>query len=65
MSSSSAVERLRAEGILAHDAVLSPQDEAALNSLTPDEVEAIISIRNKLGTDFISRHAVPRADFIF
>jgi hypothetical protein len=45
--------------------VLTPADQAALESLTPGEVDSIISIRNKLGTGFMDRRAAPRPDFIF
>jgi hypothetical protein len=59
------IDRLKSEGILSPYAVLTPDDQAALESLTHGEVDAIISIRNKLGTGFMDRHATPRADFIF
>jgi hypothetical protein len=57
------VDRLRAEGILPADVVLSAEDEYALDSLTPAEVDAIVSIRNKLGPGFMARNFYPR--FIF
>ena len=59
------IYRLKAAGILNPDAVLTPDDQTILESLSKGEVDAIISIRNKLGTGFMDRHAKPRADFIF
>jgi len=59
------IDRLKSEGILSPYAELTPEDQASLERLTHGEVDAIISIRNKLGTGFMDRHAKPRADFIF
>ena len=65
MSVNDNIGRLKAEGILSPDAELSPEDQQTLESLTPAEVDSIISIKNKLGTGFMNRNAKPRADFIF
>ena len=57
------IDTLTAAGILAPGAVLSPADVTAINSLTPQEVAAIISIFNKLGPTFMQHNLFPR--FIF
>jgi hypothetical protein len=59
------IDRLRSAGIITPDAVLTPDEENALYSLTSTEVDAIISARNKLGTAFVNKHISPRPDFIF
>jgi hypothetical protein len=59
------IDRLKDAGILSADAVLSPEDQATLESLTTAEVDSIIAIKDKLGSGFMNRHAKPRADFIF
>jgi hypothetical protein len=59
------IDRLRSAGIISPDAVLTADDENRLYSLTSAEVDAIISARSKLGTEFLNKHIAPRPDFIF
>jgi len=64
MEANDNIERLRGAGILT-TATLTADEETRLHSLTSAEVDAIISARDKLGTEFLNRHAAPRPDFIF
>ena len=59
------IDRLRSAGIVTPDAVLTPEEENLLYSLTTAEVDALISVKNKLGAAFLGKHVAPRPDFIF
>jgi hypothetical protein len=42
-------EKFEAAGAIDPDAELTPEEDDAVESLTPQEVDALISARNKLG----------------
>ncbi len=50
------VDRLKKEGIIAHDADLSEHDHKVINSLTDDEVSALVSIKKKITPEFEKKH---------
>jgi hypothetical protein len=57
-------DRLVEKGIVLNPGTFSEGEKAKVNSLTSDEVEALISIRAKLGDDFIQQKATGRAPSI-
>ena len=65
MAAGDNVSRLITAGILDPNAELTPDDMAALESLTDAEVTTIISVKSKLGAEFFERNVKPRASFIF
>jgi hypothetical protein len=50
-------ERLAQKGIILNRDSFSEDDKQKINTLTPAEVEALISIRAKLGDQFIQQKA--------
>jgi hypothetical protein len=50
-------DRLVSNGIILTPGSFSEDDKTRINSLTPDEVEALISIRAKLGDELIRQKA--------
>lgn len=50
------VQRLMQAGLIQANAALSPADQQLINSLTDDEVSALISVKGKLGDDFVQRN---------
>lgn len=51
------VDQLTAAGLISGGAAaLTPEDREIINSLTPDEVSALISVKNKLTPGFIQRN---------
>jgi hypothetical protein len=50
-------DRLVSNGIILKPESLSEDDKQRIESLTPDEVEALISIRAKLGDTFLQQKA--------
>lgn len=58
MGNESNMARLTAAGIIpeGYDK-LSDAEEATINSLSAEEVEAIISAASKVGHDFVKKHA--------
>jgi len=46
------IDQLTAAGIIAPGAQLSPEHQDVVNSLTPDEVSALISVKSKLTPSF-------------
>jgi hypothetical protein len=65
MANQSIIDLLIQNGFLRPDAVLSLEDERALGRLTPEDVAALVRIKDLLGQDFWDRHATPRVDLIF
>jgi hypothetical protein len=51
------IERLMQAGIISGGAALSQSDQDVINSLTDDEVSALISIKNKLTPEFAQKLA--------
>jgi hypothetical protein len=47
--------RLEQAGIIKKGHVFSPEDTATLDRLTPQEVETLIQVGQKLGQDFLDR----------
>ena len=41
-------ERLVDAGVLKQDAVLTPEQEQAIEALTPEEIDVLLSVKNKL-----------------
>lgn len=50
------LSQLMDAGIIAAGASLTQEDQDLINSLTPDEVNALISIKSKLTPGFIQRN---------
>jgi hypothetical protein len=50
------IGKLMDAGIISAGAALSQEDQNVINSLTPDEVSALISIKAKLTPGFIQRN---------
>jgi hypothetical protein len=50
------VEKLQAANILPTPSKLSSSDEDLINDLDSSEVDALISVKNTLGDDFITRN---------
>ena len=50
------IDKLMNAGIISAGAALTQEDQDLINSLTPDEVSALISIKGKLNADFVNRH---------
>ena len=51
------VEKLQQAGVIATPHAIEPQDVTAINSLSESEVDALISVKNKLGDDFFKKTA--------
>jgi len=51
------IERLMQAGIIPGGMALSDADQSVINSLTDDEVSALISIRGKLTPEFVQKLA--------
>jgi hypothetical protein len=51
------LERLKQAGLVPDDYEFDQNEEAAIESLTNEEVNALISSKQKLGEDFINTHA--------
>jgi hypothetical protein len=50
------LERLKQAGLVSDDCEFNDDEESAIEALTHDEVNALISSKDKLGEDFINRH---------
>jgi hypothetical protein len=53
-------QRLSQAGLILSSAALSASDTQLINSLTPDEVSALISVKGKLGEEFLQQHLASR-----
>ncbi len=53
-------QRLSQAGLILPNAALSASDTQLINSLTSDEVSALISVKGKLGEDFLQQHLASR-----
>jgi hypothetical protein len=49
------VDRLQQAGLIEVQHPLTPDEIASINQLSPAEVDALISVRAKLGDDFFKR----------
>ena len=58
MGSPSRIQRLVDAGLIRTGHQFSDQDRQLLESLSEDEVEALISVKTKLGEDFFNRNTV-------
>lgn len=68
MESPSKIQRLVDAGLLRAGHQFSDQDQQLLESLSEDEVEALISVKMKLGEDFFNRNtdlAYPPVGIVF
>jgi hypothetical protein len=50
------LERLKEANLVPDDCEFDEDEEAAIESLTHDEVNALISTKQKLGDDFINKN---------
>lgn len=50
------VSQLMEAGVISAGSALSQEDQDLINSLTPDEVAALISIKSKLTPGFVQRN---------
>lgn len=50
------LERLKQAGLVPNDYEFDSDEQAAIESLSTQEVESLISSKNKLGEDFINEH---------
>ncbi len=50
------LERLKQAGLVPDDYEFNQNEEAAIESLTNEEVNGLISSKEKLGEDFITTH---------
>jgi len=50
------LDQLTAAGLIPSGTALNPDDEKIINSLTPAEVSALISVKSKLTPGFIQRN---------
>ncbi len=55
------LSRLTDAGLIASNASFSEADQAVINSLSEDEVSALISISQKVPKDFLQRHCTSGA----
>ena len=53
-------QRLSQAGLILSSAALSAADTQLINSLTPEEVSALISVKGKLGEEFLQQHLASR-----
>jgi hypothetical protein len=51
------LSRLQAAGIVAATANFNPSDQAIIDSLSDDEVSALISVKQKVPASFFEQHA--------
>lgn len=51
------LSRLQAAGIVAANANFNPSDQQIIDSLTDDEVSALISVKQKVPASFFEQHA--------
>jgi hypothetical protein len=68
MGSSSKIQSLVDAGLIRAGHQFSDQDRQLLESLSEDEVEALISVKTKLGEDFFNRNtdlAYPPVGIVF
>jgi hypothetical protein len=54
------IQRLMQAGLIAPTAALSPADQQIINSLSDDEISALISIKGKVGEEFLQRNLASR-----
>ena len=57
------VQRLQAAGLIPDPSKLSAADTAAVNALSDNEVNALISVKQSWGDDFINRNVVQSANY--
>ena len=68
MKSPSTIQRLVDAGLIRAGHKFSKQDQQLLESLSEDEVNALISVKTKLGEDFFNRNtelAYPPVGIVF
>jgi len=51
------IEKLKEAGLIPDDYEFDGDEQSAIESLSQQEVEALISSKEKLGADFINSHA--------
>ncbi len=50
------LEKLKAAGVVPHDHTLSDADRSTIEDLHDHEVQSLISLKQKLGDDFVKRN---------
>jgi len=58
-------ERLEGAGIVKKGHKFSPDDEKVIENLTDEEVDSLISIKEKLGDEFLYKHGGRSAGILF
>jgi hypothetical protein len=58
------LETLIAAGVIPHDHTLSAEDRSTIENLSPNEIQALVSLKQKLGDDFIKRNGHDTANCI-
>jgi hypothetical protein len=58
------LEKLTTAGLVPHDHSLSDDDKKTIENLHPHEVETLVSLKEKLGTEFIQRNTRDAANCI-
>jgi hypothetical protein len=53
------IATLMSAGLITSGSVFNPADTAAIENLSTDEVNALISVYNKVGLSFLSRNCGP------
>jgi hypothetical protein len=59
------MQRLKEAEIIREDYEFSPADAQIIESLTSNEVDALIAIGNKLGREFLEEHGGTTAGILF
>jgi hypothetical protein len=50
------LEKLKAGGVVPHDHTLSDEDRSTIENLHEHEVQSLISLKQKLGDEFVKRN---------
>jgi len=58
------LETLTAAGVVPPDQTLSDDDKKTIESLHPHEVQTLVSLKDKLGTEFVQRNTRDAANCI-
>jgi len=50
------IDTLKSHGVIAQSATFNDADTKFINDLTPEEVNALVSIKGKLSAEFVASH---------
>jgi len=59
------IDRLKQAGLVPDETQLTSDHLQIIQSLTTDEVDQLIALRDRLGVDFVEAYAKPSAAFLF